>query len=108
MFEARTDSVLATRELAAAVAKVVRPGDLLVLTGEMGAGKTAFVQGLGLGLGIDGPITSPTFTLVHEYHGPVTMNHVDVYRIQHGSEVRDLALPELLDGGSITAIEWAT
>ena len=101
----RTTSVAATRELASAVATLARPGDLVLLVGDLGAGKTAFTQGFAAALGIDEPITSPTFTLVRSYAGKVRLNHLDVYRLESSSEADDLALGELLEDG-VTLIEW--
>ena len=77
----RTTSVDATRALAAAVAGFARTGDLILLVGDLGAGKTAFTQGFAAALGIDEPITSPTFTLVRTYKGKLVLNHLDVYRL---------------------------
>ncbi len=106
MIEARTDRVGATRDMAAALAGLARPGDLYLLAGELGAGKTAFAQGFGRGLGVDEPITSPTFTLANEYRGRFGLHHLDVYRLDDLAEVLDLGLPELLDDGAVTLIEW--
>lgn len=103
---ARTASVLETRDLAAALAELARPSDLLVLVGDLGAGKTAFTQGFGRGLGIDEQITSPTFALVRSYTGRLDLYHLDVYRLEQVSEALDLGLSELLDDGSVTVIEW--
>ena len=75
-----TSSSAATKALAGVLAEQVRPGDLLLLVGELGAGKTTFAQGFALGLGIEEPVTSPTFTLARTYPGRLPMNHVDVYR----------------------------
>jgi tRNA threonylcarbamoyladenosine biosynthesis protein TsaE len=103
---ARTESPEDTRELAASLAKLVRDGDLLLLSGDLGAGKTAFVQGLGAALGVEDRITSPTFTLAQEYEGSsLRVNHLDVYRLTDSAEVHDLGLPELLEDG-VTLIEW--
>ncbi len=103
---ATTSSVDATRSLAEALAGVASPGDLLVLAGDLGAGKTTFTQGLGRGLGVTSPVTSPTFTLAQRYQGRLTLHHLDVYRLDHLAEVADLALPELLDDGGVVCIEW--
>lgn len=102
----RTASVAATRAVAAAVAPLLRVGDCVVLAGEMGAGKTAFTQGLADALGVDEPVTSPTFTLVHTYTtGRLRLHHVDVYRLDRMGEVEDLGLDELLDDG-VVVVEW--
>lgn len=101
-----TASVEQTRELAAALSEVLRPCDLLLLVGDLGAGKTAFTQGLGRGLGVQEQITSPTFALVHGYEGRMRLNHLDVYRLEQVNETLDLGLAELLDDGAVTIIEW--
>lgn len=94
-----------TRELAAIFSTLVEDGDLVVLTGDMGAGKTCFTQGLARGLGIEGRVTSPTFTLANTYDGRLVLNHLDVYRLEDPSETMDLDLPEMLEAG-VTVIEW--
>jgi tRNA threonylcarbamoyladenosine biosynthesis protein TsaE len=101
-----TDSVEATRDVGAAVATLARPGDVVVLAGDLGAGKTAFVQGFGRALGVVERITSPTFTLVHVYEGKLPIHHLDVYRLEQLAEAVDLGLPEMLDDGSVVLIEW--
>ncbi|MCU1376493.1 MAG: tRNA threonylcarbamoyl adenosine modification protein YjeE [Actinomycetia bacterium] len=101
----RTTSVDATRQLAVAVASLARSGDLVLLVGDLGAGKTAFTQGFARGLGIDDAITSPTFTLARSYKGRLLLNHLDVYRLENVQEAEDLALGELLESG-VTLIEW--
>ncbi len=106
MIVAATKSPDDTRELAAAVAGVVQPGDVLLLAGELGAGKTVFAQGFGRGLGVEERVTSPTFTLLRIYEGRITFVHADVYRLDHLQEVVDLALPELLDEGAVALVEW--
>jgi len=83
------------------------PGAIVLLFGDLGAGKTAFVRGLARGLGVAAEeVTSPTFTLVQEYRGRMTLHHVDLYRLEP-AEVADLGLDELTSGDAVVAIEWA-
>jgi tRNA threonylcarbamoyladenosine biosynthesis protein TsaE len=104
---ARTTSVDETRALAAALAELLRPGDVLLLSGEMGAGKTAFTQGLAAGLGFGGRVTSPTFTIAHTYEGGrLRIHHLDVYRLEHLHEALDAGLAEMVDEGAVVVIEW--
>ncbi len=104
---ATTTTADATRDLGAALAELARPGDVLLLSGELGAGKTALVQGFGRGLGITETIVSPTFMLAREYEGGrLALHHVDVYRLEQMQEVFDVGLPEVLDEGGVTVIEW--
>src|SRR5436305_11108673 len=107
MIVATTAAADETQQLGAAIAELVRPGDIVLLSGELGAGKTALVQGVGRGLGITEPITSPTFMLArHHSGGRLDMNHMDVYRLEQMQEVFDVGLPEVLDEGEVTLIEW--
>ena len=101
-------SLEATHTIAARIARLARVGDMIVLAGEMGAGKTAFAQGFGRALGVTEPITSPTFTLVHGYDCDkgVTLHHADLYRLDRTTEIEDLALHELAAFGGIVLIEW--
>ena len=107
-----TASAGATRDLAAAVAACCVPGDVLLLSGDLGAGKTTFAQGFGRALGIDEPVTSPTFTLVRQYEvapgrtGVRTLLHADVYRLDHLAEVADLGLGQLVEDGGVALVEW--
>jgi tRNA threonylcarbamoyladenosine biosynthesis protein TsaE len=97
-----------TRALGAALARLLRAGDLVVLTGELGAGKTTLTQGLADGLGVRGPVTSPTFVLsrVHpSLVGGPALVHVDAYRLGTASEVDDLDLDESL-ADAVTVVEW--
>lgn len=106
MIEVVTTSVDETRSVGAALSALARPGDVVLLSGELGAGKTAFAQGFGAGLGVAERITSPTFTLARHYRGRLELHHIDVYRLDHLTEVFDVGLPELLDEGGVTLIEW--
>ena len=96
-----------TRDVGAALAGVLRSHDVVVLTGELGAGKTTFVQGIARGLGATEHVASPTFTLVREYvSGRVPVAHVDLYRLEREQDVIDLALDELEDGERVLLVEW--
>ena len=98
-----TASADETQTVAARLAVLVRAGDLIVLCGDLGAGKTAFTQGLGRALGVTAPITSPTFTLANRYEGDnLTVHHLDVYRLARIEEVRDLGLPEPVSYSHLT------
>jgi tRNA threonylcarbamoyladenosine biosynthesis protein TsaE len=101
-----TRSVEETRALGEQLGRdVLAPGDVVVLSGELGAGKTALAQGVGRGLEVDGPVVSPTFTLVREYKGRHPLCHVDLYRLEWVQELHDLGIEEHLDE-SVTLIEW--
>jgi tRNA threonylcarbamoyladenosine biosynthesis protein TsaE len=102
----RAPSADATRELAAAIGALLGAGDVLVLAGDLGAGKTTFTQGLAASLGVTAPVTSPTFTLVHEYRGRVPIVHIDVYRLENLQEVHDLGFDELVGGDAVAVVEW--
>lgn len=96
-----------TQQIAAVIAGHVRTGDLIVLAGEMGAGKTFFVQAFGHALGITEPITSPTFNLIHSYpSGRLRVHHADLYRLERTGELIDLGLGELQDTGGVVIVEW--
>jgi tRNA threonylcarbamoyladenosine biosynthesis protein TsaE len=101
-----TKSVEDTRALAAGIARLAKPGDLIVLAGDLGTGKTAFAQGFAQGLGVDEPVTSPAFVLVRTYEGRLPMVHLDVYRLDHMQELVDLGISEMLDEGAVTLVEW--
>jgi tRNA threonylcarbamoyladenosine biosynthesis protein TsaE len=102
-----TRGVDQTQALAAALAALACPGDLVLLAGDLGTGKTAFAQGFAAGLGVDEPVTSPTFTLVRSYaSGRLKLNHVDVYRLDRLQEALDLGLAEMVDDVAVTLIEW--
>ena len=85
----------------------VQPGQVVLLHGDLGAGKTAFVRGLARGLGAPADdVSSPTFTIIQEYRGRLPLYHVDLYRLQP-AEVEELGLDEIVDSGGVVAIEWA-
>ena len=101
-------SVHETEAFAEQLAKTFVGGEVLLLHGEMGAGKTHFVKGLARGLGIDDVVTSPTFALHNSYAGRLTLNHFDFYRIEDSEEVAVLGLDELFyDRHAVAAIEWS-
>jgi tRNA threonylcarbamoyladenosine biosynthesis protein TsaE len=96
-----------TRALGQALAALLRVHDVLMLTGELGAGKTTLVRGIARGLGAEEHVASPTFTLVREYvTGRIPVAHVDVYRLDRVQDVVDLALDELEDGECVLIVEW--
>jgi len=86
----------------------LRPGDVLALSGDLGAGKTCFVKGVALGLGITQDVTSPTFTLIHEYRGGrLPVFHVDLYRLDSAQQAEAIGLEDCMAGDGVTVIEWA-
>jgi tRNA threonylcarbamoyladenosine biosynthesis protein TsaE len=103
----RVESIEGTRRIAAIVASLVRRGDVLLLSGDLGGGKTAFVQALAREMGVQEPVTSPTFVLAQSYAGVgLKLHHLDVYRLNRSVEILDLNLPELLSENAVTVIEW--
>ena len=106
MLHVRTRSADATQQVAAALEPLLHSGDVILLSGDLGAGKTAFVQGLAAALGVQERVTSPTFTLAASYEGRLRLHHLDVYRLENLAEVLDLDLPELLDDRAVICIEW--
>lgn len=101
-----THSPEETEQLAANVAGLARAGDLIVLIGGLGAGKTRFVRGFAAALGTADPATSPTFALVHNYDASIPIVHADLYRLKSEHEVLDLGLDEALADGAIVLVEW--
>ena len=102
-----TQSPEQTHALAQRLAAELGPGSVLALHGDLGSGKTCFVQGLARALGVKGPVSSPTFILVNEHAGRLPLFHVDLYRIRGEEEADTLALDEYLESDGITAVEWA-
>jgi tRNA threonylcarbamoyladenosine biosynthesis protein TsaE len=95
-----------TRKVAATIARALRPGDVVALTGELGAGKTCFVQGAAAALGVTDRVTSPSFVLRREYDGDVPVLHLDIYRLETLQEVIDLGYEEVFDAMRVSFIEW--
>lgn len=95
-----------TRILGASLAPTLLPGDVISLSGELGSGKTVFVQGLAAALGVQERVTSPTFTIVHEYAGRFPIVHLDIYRLDSFQELLDLGFEEFLDPEAILVLEW--
>jgi tRNA threonylcarbamoyladenosine biosynthesis protein TsaE len=104
-FSVITRSPDETRIVGASLAAVILPGDVVSLSGDLGAGKTVFVQGLAASLGVMERVTSPTFTIHQQYEGRFTLSHMDVYRLDSFQEVLDLGMEELMEN-SILVIEW--
>lgn len=101
-----TSSAEDTRTLGRAVSEALRPGDVVALAGDLGAGKTVFVQGAAAGLGVVQQVVSPTFTLVRQYAGRLPVVHVDVYRLDRVQDVLDVGFEDYLDGRAVVFIEW--
>jgi tRNA threonylcarbamoyladenosine biosynthesis protein TsaE len=109
MIDLRSDSVATTHAIAGVIAGLVRPRDIIVLAGDMGAGKTAFTVGFTRALGVseEDQVSSPTFTLVHSYNsGRIPVLHADLYRLNSMAEVADLGLREQVDLGAVALVEW--
>src|SRR5579871_23001 len=105
----QTHSAEETTELGRQLAAELKPGTIVLLRGDLGAGKTTLVKGIAEGFNAARAedVTSPTFTLIHEYRGPeVTLYHIDLYRIDTQRELDTLALDDLIDSGNILLIEW--
>lgn len=111
-FSCVSKSLSETHALARTLASHIRRGDVVLLVGELGAGKTAFTKGFGVALGVTEEITSPTFTIMRDYPvrlaalGPGTFLHLDAYRLEGPDAAEDIGLLELLDGGAFALIEW--
>jgi tRNA threonylcarbamoyladenosine biosynthesis protein TsaE len=87
--------------------RTLRAGAVVAMIGELGAGKTCFLQGLARGLDVPGPVTSPTFVLVNRYRGRLPVHHLDAYRTDRLTDLLDLGLDEMMHGDGVTVIEWA-
>lgn len=103
----RTASPEETARVGEALGSLLEPGDLLCLSGELGAGKTTFARGVARGLGVAGRVTSPTFILINEYLGRLPLYHMDVYRLDGPAGMEDLGYEEYFYGSGVTLVEWA-
>lgn len=101
----RSRSPAETRRIGARLGRLLQPGDVLLLQGELGSGKTVLAQGVGQGLAVREPVKSSSFVLLNEYHGRLTMYHADLYRLEEPAQVAELALEEVAAPG-VLAVEW--
>ena len=105
----RTHSPEETQAIGEQFGQTLKPGDVIALIGDLGAGKTCLTQGIARGVGIptDQVVNSPSYTLINEYEGEIPIYHIDLYRLQHHDEIIELGLEEYLEGDGICIIEWA-
>lgn len=103
----KSNSAKETENIARAFAKTLKSGDVVCLNGDLGAGKTVFTAGLAKGLGVSGPVSSPTFTIMNCYSGDIPLYHFDVYRISDSDEMYDTGFDEYISGDGVSVIEWA-
>lgn len=102
-----TDSLAGTNDLGRRLAATLKAGDVVALSGELGAGKTALVKSIAAAMGYAEPVTSPTFTLIHEYPTTPPLYHIDLYRLANGGDAVDIGIEEYLTGDGISLVEWA-
>lgn len=101
-----SNSELETTEFGEIIGKLAEPGQLILLSGDLGAGKTTLAQGIARGLTVDDDITSPTYNLINEYEGDLPLYHMDLYRLEEDEELYDLGFEDYLDRGGVIVIEW--
>jgi tRNA threonylcarbamoyladenosine biosynthesis protein TsaE len=104
-YQLRSEQPEQTKEFAKKLAGFLKPGDVIALEGDLGAGKTTFTKGLAEGLDIKRNVNSPTFTIIKEYQGRLPLYHMDVYRVEDAFE--DLGFEEYFEGNGVTVVEWA-
>lgn len=102
----KTDSAEQTFGLGAELADLLSPGDVVLLVGELGAGKTCLAQGIARGMGIGEQVTSPTFTILREYSGRMPLYHLDAYRLDGPADLFDIGVDEYLEGKGVLVVEW--
>ncbi|HEY7984699.1 MAG TPA: tRNA (adenosine(37)-N6)-threonylcarbamoyltransferase complex ATPase subunit type 1 TsaE [Ktedonobacterales bacterium] len=96
-----------TLRLGERLGRATEPGDLILLRGDLGAGKTTLTQGIARGLGVSGAVNSPTFTLIKEYAGRLPLYHIDLYRLDDLAQVEELGIEDYLERGGVSVVEWA-
>ncbi|GAB4280163.1 MAG: tRNA (adenosine(37)-N6)-threonylcarbamoyltransferase complex ATPase subunit type 1 TsaE [Coriobacteriia bacterium] len=101
-----TDSVEATRSAGAALGAIVRPGDVISLDGDLGAGKTVLVSGVAAGMGVEAPVTSPTFNILVLHRGEPPLAHFDLYRLEHAEQLEDIDFWGVAESGVVSCVEW--
>ena len=102
-----TASAQETEQLGQRLGQQLKPGAVIAYSGDLGAGKTAFTRGLARGLGIEDPITSPTYTIVNEYPGTIPLFHFDMYRLTSSEDLFDIGWEDYLTRGGVIAVEWS-
>lgn len=102
----QTESKEASTSLGDRLALLLKPGDVVTLEGDLGAGKTTFTKGIAMGMGITDTVSSPTFTIIKEYDGVIPLYHMDAYRLEYSEE--DLGFDEYFNGEGISIVEWAS
>lgn len=105
-FDMTTASAGGTRAIGAALGRLVRPGDVIVLTGDLGAGKTVITQGLASSLGVAGHVTSPTFNILVVHRGEIDLAHFDLYRLEHECQLEDIDFWGVVESDAVSVIEW--
>ena len=107
MLKIELNGLEATKRFGITIGKLLKSGDILCLNGDLGAGKTTLTKSIGLGLGVEDYITSPTFSLINEYEGRIPLYHFDVYRLENVEDLYDLGFDEYFYGQGVSIIEWA-
>ena len=104
-----TESLIETQTLGEKIGRTLKPGDVVALIGDLGAGKTCLTQGIARGVGIasDEVVNSPSYILINEYNGKIPIYHIDLYRLEDSAEIAELGLSEYIEGDGICVIEWA-
>lgn len=102
----QSESSEKTEDLGVILGQRLRAGDLIFLSGGLGAGKTCLVRGIARGLGIDDAVSSPTFALVNSYRGPLPLYHLDLYRLQSGEDLDLIGLDEMVEEAAVVIVEW--